>query len=143
MIEHMRYQDAVNMLEECYRILKRPGKIRISTPDLAFLVQLYRTDKSPLEQEYIAWANRSFVKDAPDDNEVFVINNFMRDWGHTFIYDENTLTAAMAGAGFTNISKCHLRYSKDDAMCNLENLERIPVKFLELETITLEGTKTE
>jgi len=141
MIEHMSYRQGLNMLAECHRILKRGGKIRISTPDLAFLIKLYRVDKSSLQREYTAWANRTFVKDASEDNEVFVINNFMRDWGHVFIYDENTLRTAMSKAGFTDITKYNLRRSKDDALCNLENLTRIPVQFLELETITLEGTK--
>jgi predicted SAM-dependent methyltransferase len=141
MIEHMSYHDGLNMLTECHRILKRWGKIRISTPDLAFLIRLYRADKSSLQQEYIAWANRTFVKDVPENNEVFVINNFMRDWGHMFIYDENTLKTAMINAGFTGITKCDLRQSKDDALCNLENVARIPAHFLELETIILEGTK--
>lgn len=141
MIEHMSYHDGLNMLGECYRILKRHGKIRIATPDLAFLIALYRDDKSLLQRDYVAWANRTFVKDISKDNEVFVINNFMRDWGHMFIYNENTLITAMIKAGFTDILKCELRQSKDDALCNLESLARIPINFLELETITLEGTK--
>jgi predicted SAM-dependent methyltransferase len=141
MIEHISYRDGLNMLGECHRILKRRGKIRISTPDLAFLIELYRADKSSLQQQYVVWANRTFVQHAPEDSEVFVINNFMRDWGHTFIYDVNTLATAMESAGFTDISKHNLRQSKDDALCNLENLKRIPARFLELETMTLEGTK--
>jgi predicted SAM-dependent methyltransferase len=141
MIEHMSYHDGFKMLEECHRILKMHGKIRIATPDLAFLIDLYRYDKSSLQRDYIAWANRTFVRDAPEDNEVFVINNFMRDWGHIFIYNENTLKTAMINAGFVDIFKCELRQSKHDALCNLESLARIPTKFLELETITLEGTK--
>ena len=142
MIEHMSYLDGLKMLGECHRILKRYGNIRIATPDLAFLIALYRDDKSPLQRDYIAWANRTFVRDAPEDNEVFVINNFMRDWGHTFIYNENTLRTAMSNAGFSDIVKCELCQSTHDALCNLESLARIPTKFLELETITLEGTKT-
>jgi predicted SAM-dependent methyltransferase len=141
MIEHMSYHDGVNMLTECYRVLKRNGKIRISTPDLAFLINLYRPDKSSLQREYIAWSNRTFLKDSQEDSAVFLINNFMRDWGHIFIYDEDTLTAAMANTGFTNITKCDLQQSNDDALRNLENLERLPKYFLELETMTLEGTK--
>jgi predicted SAM-dependent methyltransferase len=140
MIEHMSYHDGLNMLAECHRTLKRRGKIRIATPDLAFLIKLYRTDKSPLQQEYVAWANRIY-KHAPEDNEVFVINNFMRSWGHMFIYNENTLKTAMINTGFTDIVKCELRQSKDDALCSLGSLGRIPTKFLELETMTLEGTK--
>lgn len=143
MIEHMSYRDGLNMLAECHRVLKRGGRIRISTPDLAFLIKLYRDDKSSLQREYIAWANHIYLKDAPEDNEVFVINNFMRNWGHTFIYDENTLQTTMMNAGFTNITKYDLRHSNDDALRNLENLARIPGPFVELETISLEGTKAE
>jgi predicted SAM-dependent methyltransferase len=141
MIEHMSYHDGLNMLAECHRILKQHGRIRISTPDLAFLIKLYRNDKSSLQREYIAWANSTFLKDTPQDNEVFVINNFMRDWGHTFIYDENTLKTAMMNVGFTEVTKYNLQHSEDAALCNLENLRRIPTHFLEMETITLEGTK--
>jgi predicted SAM-dependent methyltransferase len=141
MIEHLSHQDGLKMLSECHRVLKRSGRIRISTPDLAFLIELYRADKSSLQREYIAWANRTFLEDAPEDNPVFVINNFMRDWGHTFIYDENTLRTAMGNAGFTDITKSGLQNSNDHALCNLENIARIPSRFLEMETITLEGVK--
>ena len=140
MIEHMSFLDGSNMLSECHRILKKGGKLRISTPDLAFLVGLYH-DKSSLQREYVAWSNRTFLDGAPEDNEVFLINNFMRDWGHTFIYDEDTLKTAMLNAGFTDITKCDLRHSSDDALCDLENLGRIPTRFLELETMTFEATK--
>jgi len=141
LIEHISYHNGLDMLTECHRILKKGGKVRISTPDLAFLVNLYCDNKSALQREYITWSNSTFLKDAPKDNEVFSINNFMRDWGHTFIYDEKTLKTAMTSTGFTNITKCGLQQSKDDVLCSLENLTRIPTRFLEMETITLEGTK--
>ncbi len=141
MIEHMSYHDGLNMLVECHRILKPHGKIRISTPDLAFLIALYGTARSSLQREYVEWANSTFLKDAPDDNEVFVINNFMRDWGHTFIYDERTLKSAMISAGFTDVTKFDLQKSGDTELCNLENLTRIPTRFLEMETMIFEGTK--
>jgi predicted SAM-dependent methyltransferase len=142
MIEHMSYHDGLNMLSECQRVLKKGGRVRISTPDLSFLVKLYCDHKSSLQREYIAWSNSTFLEDPPKDNEVSVINNFMRSWGHTFIYDEATLRTAMTQSGFTNIIKCDLQQSKDGELCNLENSTRIPLRFLELETITLEGTKS-
>jgi predicted SAM-dependent methyltransferase len=141
MIEHMAYHDGLNMLSECHRILKKGGTVRISTPDLSFLIKLCRGDKTSLQREYIAWSNSTFLEDAPEDNEVFVINNFMRNWGHTFIYDESTLRTAMIRTGFTNITRCDLQHSADDVLCNLENIARIPKRFIEIETITLEGIK--
>jgi predicted SAM-dependent methyltransferase len=134
-IEHITYLDGLRMLAECYRVLKPFGKIRISTPDLAFLVDLVRPDKSELQCAYIKWAG------APEGNETFVINNFVRDWGHTFIYDEKTLRGAMTHAGFVKITKCDLRRSKDPALRDLENETRMPAGFLQLESLTLEGCK--
>ena len=140
-IEHISYSDGVKMLTECFRVLKRSGKVRISTPNLAFLVDLTRPDKSDLQRAYIKWAANTFIPGAPDDNEVFVINNFVRNWGHTFIYDENTLRGAMTSAGFKKITKFDQHESKDAALRNLENEEHLPPNFLRLESFTLEGSK--
>jgi predicted SAM-dependent methyltransferase len=140
-IEHISYGDGLRLLTECFRVLKRPGKIRISTPDLHFLVDLARPDKSDLQRAYIKWAANSFIPGAPDDNEVFVINNFVRNWGHTFIYDENTLRGALQNAGFTAIAKFDQHESNDAALRNLENEHHLPPDFLRLESFTLEGSK--
>lgn len=139
-IEHISYRDGVKMLTECLRVLKKQGKIRISTPDLTFLIDLSKPNKSNLQRTYIKWAN-SFIPGAPEDNHVFVINNFVRSWGHTFIYDENTLRAAMTSAGFKAITKFDLHESEDPALRNLENEKHLPPELLRLESLTLEGSK--
>jgi predicted SAM-dependent methyltransferase len=141
MIEHISYRYGLKMLAECRRVLKPFGNLRISTPNLAFLIDLARTDKSGLQRAYIRWASRTFIAGAPEDNETFVINNFVRDWGHTFIYDEKTLRGAMTSAGFSQITKFELQESRHAALRNLENETRMPPGFLRLETLTLEGGK--
>ena len=141
MIEHISYSQGFLMLTECFRVLKRNGKIRISTPDLSFLVDLHKENKSNVEENYIKWATNSFIKDAPYDDAAFVINNFVRDWGHTFIYDKRTLRSSLERAGFTSITERKLAQSEHDALSNLENEERQPCGFLRLETFTLEATK--
>jgi predicted SAM-dependent methyltransferase len=142
MIEHIAYHHGLNMLAECRRVLKPCGKIRISTPDLNFLVDLNRGDKSELHEQYIRWSTQTFNNGTvPEGNAVFVINQFVRSWGHRFIYDEKTLREAMLNAGFTNIVRCDLLESEAPALRNLENEARLPLAFLRLETLTLEGTK--
>lgn len=39
--EHFHIQDGINILVDCYRILKSSGWIRISVPDAALLVRMY------------------------------------------------------------------------------------------------------
>jgi predicted SAM-dependent methyltransferase len=143
MIEHISYNDGLKMLNECQRILRPFGKIRISTPDLSFILGLYENEKTVLQREYLKWAAHEFFDDQQEVNEVFIINNLMRNWGHTFIYDENTLRDAMRKVGFTNIVKCDLRQSEDPELCNLENEARLPAGLLRLETVTLEGIKSD
>ena len=141
MIEHISYSNGLAMLRECHRILRNNGKIRISTPNLQFLIDLYKDNKSKLQREYIKWAIDSFIKSAPCYDDTFVINNFVRDWGHLFIYDEKTLRSSLEKAGFTKIIRCDLNESKDETLRNLENEKRMPKGFLKLESVTLEGTK--
>lgn len=140
MIEHIGYPEGVKMLTECHRVLKPSGKICISTPNLAFLLDLVRPDKSEVQRAYIKFSSE-LINGAADDNPVFVINSFMRDWGHMFIYDETTLRDALSRAGFTAVAKHSLHESDAIALRNLENEGRMPPDFLHLETLTLEGSK--
>ncbi|WP_310484194.1 methyltransferase domain-containing protein [Chamaesiphon sp. VAR_48_metabat_403] len=141
MIEHISYADGLLMLTSCFHALKPQGKIRISTPNLPFLIDLYKEGKSSQQHEYIKWATHEFVPHVDAYHDTFVINNFVRDWGHQFIYDEKTLRLSLERAGFTNIVKCNLNDSNIDSFKNLENESRLPAGFLKLETLTLEATK--
>jgi predicted SAM-dependent methyltransferase len=142
MIEHISYEDGLLMLSECFRILKPDGRIRISTPNLLFLVDLYQPNKSDLQLEYIKWATETFIPNVGAHEDTYTINNFFRNWGHSFIYDEKALRLSLEKAGFTNITKCELNQSDSDVFKNLENESRLPAGFLKLETISLEGTKS-
>jgi predicted SAM-dependent methyltransferase len=141
MIEHITYSQGLHMLAECHRVLKPNGKVRITTPDLSFLIDLYGSDKSDLQNDYIEWATNQFISAAPRYEDTFVINNFVRDWGHKFIYDEKALRGSMEKAAFTGIVRRHLNDSQDDELRDLENEGRMPEGFLRLESLVLEGTK--
>jgi predicted SAM-dependent methyltransferase len=142
MIEHISYSAGLLMLRECLRVLKPHGVLRLSTPDLDFLLDLRRADKSPLQREYIRWAAETNTPNIPDPtNETFLINNFVRDWGHTFIYDEKTLMHSLQLAGFSQLRKCDLQESYVECLRNLENEMRMPPGFLRLESIVIEATK--
>jgi len=141
MIEHISYPDGAAMLRECHRVLKDNGKIRISTPDLRFLIDLYGDEKSTLQKRYIEWITENVIKTAPYSDATFVINNFVRHWGHLFIYDDKTLRASMENAGFGTITRHELNESGDAGLRNLENEKRMPPGFVRLESLTLEGTK--
>jgi hypothetical protein len=83
-----------------------------------------------------------FVPYAPYVADTFVINNFVRAWGHTFIYDEKVLRFSLEQAGFSQVDLCRLNESEDRVLQDLENEERMPVGFLRLESLTLEAKKS-
>lgn len=143
MIEHLSYAEGRRMLDECFRVLRPGGTLRLSTPDLSFLIGLYGKEKSMLQDRYIRWVTEKFIGGAPVCEDTFVINNFVRNWGHTFIYDEKTLRLSLEKSQFTAIVRCNLNESVHPDLRNLENEKRLPDGFVRLETFTLEATATE
>jgi len=140
MIEHIPYKDGKNMLTECFRVLKPGGKLRLSTPDLKFLIGLYQKDKSALQNEFLKDSTKSWLPDAPYISSTFVINNYVRAWGHQFIYDEEVLSSLLHDIGFLNIIRKQVCDSQDKNLINLENISRKPDGLINLESLILEAT---
>jgi len=136
-IEHMSYWNGQNMLRESCRVLKPGGRIRISCPNLQFLIDLY-TNPTQLHVDYMTATKPDW---APYPDPIFTVNNYVRDWGHQFIYDKKTLALCLEAAGFENITEHNIMESSDPELANLEIASRMAPGFLQLETMTLEATK--
>jgi predicted SAM-dependent methyltransferase len=142
LIEHIGYPEGMFMLRECYRVLVPGGRIRITTPDLNFLFALF--DGGEVAEKYMEWATQQFLPWAPYVSPVMVLNNFVRAWGHQFIYDDHTLRTAMMAAGFrVGPEQQLLGESSCPELRGLENVGRMPPGMLQLESFTLEGEKCE
>ncbi len=141
MVEHVSYEKGIMMFLECFRVLKPNGKIRIATPGLEFLVDLYvSSNKSKIQEAFIKdqideWTN------APLYDSVFVVNNYVRNWGHEFIYDTKILIHALESCGFSNVKACNISESSDQVFEKLENVGRKQDGMIELESIVVEGIK--
>ncbi|GAA0581521.1 methyltransferase domain-containing protein [Rhizomicrobium electricum] len=140
MIEHVPYAGGMAMLAEIFRVLKPGGRVRLSTPKLEFLLALMTEPKSDLQKAYIAWSCERFVN-AGTASDAMVVNNFMRDFGHQFIYDRKTLVAALERTGFEAVESFDVGVSNDPELAGLETETRMPPGFLQLETFTLEARK--
>ena len=141
MIEHIGFPEGQFMVNECYRIMKKNGIIRISTPNIKFLIDLYCEPKTQIQQEYIESSKRYFKDDRPL-NDTIVINNFFRDWGHQFIHDFKTLEYLLTQAGFKNVKQCEVYKSEHPILQNLEkHALELGEDFNQLESIIVEATK--
>ncbi len=92
-LEHLFEKDAMNLLKECYRVLKPGGLIRISVPDLEYAVTLYnQNQKDQTLRDYFF----------NDDRE----NYFSR---HKYMYDYEMMFVRLKRLGFQKINRCTYR----------------------------------
>ena len=141
MIEHITLPEAQMMLSECYRVLKPGGVLRIATPALGFLMRLLGTDRSDLEEDYIRWAWENNFAGSGPPNIAVVVNGFMRNWGHQFIYDHKTLKGLLFAVGFIDVEECGIQDSRHTNLSGIEFEQRMPRGFLALESMIYEGTR--
>ena len=141
MIEHISWHEGLFMLQECRRVLKPGGTIRIATPDLAVLIGLYSRNGDPLNERYIKWVTDKFLKGISVYKASFVINNAFRNWGHRFLYDGELIEMAMQEAGFTNIHRCSFGESDDANLRGIESHGRTVADddMAAFETMVFEG----
>ena len=142
LVEHLSRDAGARMLSECHRVLKPGGMLRLSTPDLRFVLRVY-SEPSPLTQEYLAWWFERYEPARPVCAAAF-LNLFMRRWGHQYLYDIDTLTdaLAMASVGFGEIRVCRPGQSTVPELRGVEQHGKvIPERFNEQESICVEAVK--
>ena len=140
--EHISHRDGSKFLKEAYRVLKPGGRIRIATPNMAFLFQLYGQPEDECSKRYIKNSVDIYIKEQMPYARAVVINNFFYNWGHQFIYDFETLEHTLNLAGFQNTSQFQPQESNDPNLKNIEAHGRIiGEEFNRMETIVVEAQK--
>ena len=91
-IEHVTREKAVDFLVECRRVLRPGGVIRVSTPNLRFLIAAY------LGLEVGEWGDLWRPKTI-----CALMNEGMRSWGHQYLYDAEDFVLIFKEAGFGSV----------------------------------------
>jgi len=143
LIEHLDYEDGRKLIFECARVLKRGGKLRIATPDLQFLIDLYANSQlSETQRRYIEFEYRRYMPRYETRQKAVVFNNFMHAWRHRFVYDEDTLRELLRKAHFNRIMRYRVGQSDDTTLRSLEHHGAvISEEFNALETMCFEATR--
>lgn len=92
-IEHLTRDEGIRFLKECFRVLRPSGILRLSTPDLRWLIAQYIAGRLN-EWHNVGWAPQTLCQ---------MMNEGMRLWGHQFLYDLRELIEVFFIAGFTDI----------------------------------------
>jgi predicted SAM-dependent methyltransferase len=135
LIEHVTYPEGLGFLRECRRVLQPGGVLRIATPNLQRIVGL--TD----DHWYVA-DSAARHPNVAGPLAGFVINNFMHDWGHQFVYDPQTLAHALTQAGFLDVAERPVGESPHAELADLErHWQVIGREANGFETFVMEATK--
>ena len=109
-IEHLAQADAKKLLLECFRVLKRNGVLRLTTPSLYILLTNYLKGNLSEWGEYWMPPTRAHM-----------INEGMRNWGHQFIYDADELARFLLECGYKKIVFEDWRQSQFDELDKIEH----------------------
>jgi predicted SAM-dependent methyltransferase len=106
-IEHLSHDEGMRFLGHCRAALRDDGVLRLSTPNLDWV-----------------WSTQYHRPSDDAVRDCFAINKSFRGWGHQFLYNLETLTAALHDAGFAKITSCRYGESERDVLRNLERHEK-------------------
>ena len=134
-IEHISFKEFKSFLSECYRVIKQDGVIRLTTPCLDKLLAIK-------DKNYIEWTDKKFSQRIP--NFCNMLNTMFRAHGHQYIYDKDTLDTLLINAKFKKIKFYEPGSSEINELKNIEyHWRKISKEFNDLESISVEGVKTE
>jgi hypothetical protein len=110
-VEHLELTDALAFFRGCRDALLPDGILRVSTPNLDWV---WLTHYAPPDTLDTAESVQACLE----------INRAFHGWGHRFLYNWNSLRAALVDAGFASIRRCSYGVSEDARLANLEHHER-------------------
>ena len=118
LIEHLKYDAGRDFIKECWRVLGINGVLRLTTPNLEMLMQLYFGDGDV--QRHVLLSHHKEHYNATVGGMCEWFNDHMRLWGHQFVYDEEKLMAVLQDAGFSRLVRCEFGKSQ---LAELQGIE--------------------
>ncbi len=106
-LEHLALDDGLAFLQECRRVLAPDGVLRLSTPNLDWVLTTHYRWRDVTEEDR--------------QEDCLRLNRAFHGWGHQFLYNRPMLVAALRSAGFASATFC--RYGESDLPA-LKGLER-------------------
>lgn len=132
LLEHLYRDDALRLLQECYRVLKPDGVLRMVVPDLKAMVMEYINDHSASSNSNVLQADhlnqRLLLRDThpPSGNLIFQLYTFYNDFhSHKWMYDAESLKAYFENAGFSEVHEMKYLQSRIAKIEEVEQGERI------------------
>ena len=112
MLEHLRKEDAMFVLKECYRVLKQGGVLRVLVPDLKMYVKKYLDEIESSDGDDTSAADRFMdgimLQGIGEVRPLFYRSMCKR---HQWMYDFESLAKRLHDCGFSKVKECKLQES--------------------------------
>lgn len=125
-LEHLSLQDFRVALKNSYKILKKGGIFRCIVPDLEHISRLYiRELDNGDHQASVKFINNTLMGITERPRGVKgIMNAFLGNAHHLWMWDSKSLGEELRKAGFTQIRECSYNDSADEMFKFVENKER-------------------
>ncbi|WP_394997670.1 class I SAM-dependent methyltransferase [uncultured Helicobacter sp.] len=100
-LEHFYVDDARRILQECFRVLKPRGCIRLSIPDVSQCVRDYLKAKERVESAHLA---------------AECVRLLTQEFLHLSVWDFERLAYELESVGFVEVRQCGFREGSDSNM---------------------------
>ncbi len=129
MIEHMPRWQGLALVKECRRVLMPDGVLRLATPDLAQVVDAYRSGVkggAATAADAFMGGLGTFIEQPGSRAQRLLQRLFVAP--HQWLYDEQSLTLLLEEAGFLDVG---VRGFRDSALPDIALLEHRDSLFVE------------
>lgn len=99
-LEHFFYRDLVDLLTDCYRVLKPGGLFSACVPDASIYVRGY-VDRKNFDRTFLTYTP-AFISDLKMDWINYIA---YMDGNHRFMFDEENLHRVLLEAGFVDVRR--------------------------------------
>jgi len=121
LIEHVSLRDGLSHLDECHRVLRPKGVLRLVTPVLDFLLAYFSgCEWTELQEAFMRRVVDSNLPNSGHYHPCILLNFFLRDWGHQFIYSGDLMIECLGRAGFPCVYECEVGESPVETLRGLE-----------------------
>jgi len=103
-IEHLTFQESIDFLKKCFKIMKKGGVIRLSFPDLELWCKNYTfNNKKFFKQYYKFTGGYNRLPELKTKGEIFMSQ--LHNWGHRWGWDIESMRHVLTITGFSKIKK--------------------------------------